>query len=198
MLVTKKVSSFRHVLYRLLGQILIAVPLLCCSIGFGDDQLLKEPTTVEDNGGSKVTPDGVALPLGFRAHKMSIVVDPDGSSTRALLLIAQVAAHNGASSCVKYVLYQLQAVQSLSGKHEQVLVRDSASGTIPMQIGKSPDFSATDTITGIFLAGGSFLFDLERETETLGKWLASYTPMVDQVTSPSARCQIRRTMGPRQ
>ena len=66
-----------------------------------------------------------------------------------------------------YALYQLQAVQS-NGKYELVLARDSASGRIPLQLGRSHDLSATESVTGVFLAGGSFLFDLDKDAEDSG------------------------------
>ncbi|KAL7542795.1 hypothetical protein ACHAXR_012401 [Thalassiosira sp. AJA248-18] len=147
------------------------------SLGFKEDQLLKESaayfTTSEEAEVGDGVASGVALPPGFHVHSMSIIRDPaeglpsrrTASSSRALLLLAYVSCHEGASSCVKYAVYQLQATQSPKGKYELVLARNSACGSIPLQLGRSPDFSATESVTGIFLAGGSFLFDLGTETE---------------------------------
>ena len=118
---------------------------------------------------------GVALPHGFRIQSMSIVKDPadealpsnhSNPSNRALQLLSYVSCHEGTGSCLKYAVYQLQAaIQPLNGKYELVLARNVSCGIIPLQLGKSPDLSATEAVTGTFLAGGSFLFDLNREVE---------------------------------
>ena len=119
---------------------------------------------------------GVALPHGFRIQSMSIIIkDPaddalpsnhSNPSNRALLLLSYVSCHEGTGSCLKYAVYQLQAaIQPLNGKYELVLARNVSCGIIPLQLGKSPDLSATEAVTGTFLAGGSFLFDLNREVE---------------------------------
>ena len=68
-----------------------------------------------------------------------------------------------------YAVYQLQTIKSPNGKYELVLARNSAHGRIPLQLGRSPDFSATESVTGIFLAGGSFLFDMDIEAKGPGK-----------------------------
>ena len=117
----------------------------------------------------------MALPHGFRIQSMSIVKDPaddalpsnhSNPSNRALLLLSYVSCHEGTGSCLKYAVYQLQAaIQPLNGKYELVLARNVSCGIIPLQLGKSPDLSATEAVTGTFLAGGSFLFDLNREVE---------------------------------
>lgn len=70
---------------------------------------------------------------------------------------------------MKYVVYQLQATQSLNEKYELVLARNSTCGRIPLQLGRSPDLSATESVTAAFLAGGSFLFDLGTEAEVGGE-----------------------------
>ena len=142
--------------------------------------MLKESSshfTGEEDGNDAVSELGVSLPPGFRVHSMSIIRDPaDGLpssqstlSNRALLLLAFVSCHEGTGSYMKYAVYQLQTIQSPNGKSELVLARNAACGRIPLQLGTSPDFSATESVTGIFIAGGSFLFDLDTETEGPGK-----------------------------
>ena len=76
---------------------------------------------------------------------------------------------------MNYVVYQLQAIQSSNRKYELVLARNSACGRIPLQLGRSPDISATESVTGVFLAGGSFLFDLDKEAEHQGKKKYKYS-----------------------
>lgn len=98
---------------------------------------------------------------------MSIIKDPDASSNRALLLLSFISHDDG--TCLEYVVLQLHAIQPLVGKDEVVLTRISASGNIPLQLGQSPDFYAPESVNGVFLAGGSFLFDLNTETEDQGK-----------------------------
>jgi len=139
------------------------------SVGFGS-QLLLSPSTTNDydaNGG--VSDYGVDLPPGFRVQSMSILRDPidavpgnqSSSSNRALLLLANVSCGEGAGCCVNYSLYQLQ-VMTPRRKNELVLASNAARGSIPLQIGSSPDFSAIESVNGIFLAGGSFSFDLNK------------------------------------
>ena len=121
--------------------------------------------------------NGLALPNGFRVHSMSMIKDPAGGSQtsqstyshRALLLIAYVSCHDGNKSCVKYAVYQLQTTQTPYRKSEQVLARLSAYGSIPLKIGKSHDFFASESVTGLFLAGGSFSFDLDTDAAVFGK-----------------------------
>ena len=148
--------------------------LVCWSrknIGFGS-QLLTESTAKEGDGSDGASDCGVSLPPGFRVHSMSLIRDPidalpSGRSTlsnRALLLLANVSCDEGASCCVNYALYQLQAISP-----QLVLTRKTAHGSIPMQLGTSPDFSAAESVNGVFLAGGSFLFDLDEEVGEPGK-----------------------------
>ena len=150
------------------------------SLGFRKSQLLEESPTAREKVGDAAAYDyGLALPPGFRIHSMSILNDPaDAPSNRALLQLAYVSSQEGISSCMKYALYQLQAMQSSDGKFELVLARNAASGRIPLQLGRSPDLSATEAVTGVFLAGGSFLFDLntgvaeEEDTDALNDTIA--------------------------
>jgi len=131
------------------------------SVGFGSSQLLAESSSLANSD------YGLALPSGFRIQSMSIMKNPDVDATsnslshRALLLLSYVSSHEGASgSSIKYVVYQLQTKQSSNGKIELVLARNKAYGRIPLQLGSSPDLFAVETVTSIFLAGGSFVFDL--------------------------------------
>ena len=148
--------------------------LVCWSrknIGFGS-QLLTESTAKEGDGSDGASDCGVSLPLGFRVHSMSMIRDPidalpSGRSTlsnRALLLLAYVSCDEGVSCCVNYALYQLHAISP-----QRVLTRKTAHGSIPMQLGTSPDFSAAESVNGVFLAGGSFVFDLDEEVGEPGK-----------------------------
>ena len=110
---------------------------------------------------------GMALPPHFQVHSMSIIKDPSGahdqytSSQRSLLLLSYVSSGEGGSG-LGYAVYQLQVDQS-AGKYGLVLARSAASGIIPLQLGSSPDLYSPETVAGVFLAGGSFLFDLENE-----------------------------------
>jgi hypothetical protein len=155
----------------------VGLRLVCWSrkiIGLGS-QLLTESTRNEEYGNDIAYACGVALPLGFRVHSMSIIRDPISSPSaarsslpnRALLLLAYVSSDEG-GCCMNYALYQLQTL-SHRRKPELVLARKAAHGSIPLQIGTSPDFSAAESVNGIFLAGGSFLFDLEKEVGDQGK-----------------------------
>jgi len=145
------------------------------SIGFGS-QLLTESTAKEEGKNDNASEYGVSLPPGFRVHSMSMIRDPinalpggrSSSSNRALLLLAYVSCDEGVSCCVNYALYQLQAT-SPQRKYELVLARKTAHGSIPLQLGTSPDFSAAESVNGVFLAGGSFVFDLDEEVGEPGK-----------------------------
>ena len=133
--------------------------------------MLKESSAffTEKDDNDAASHDGVALPSGFRVHSMSIIADPSTLSNRSLLLLAYISYGEGGISSMNYVVYQLQAIQSPNRKYELVLARNSACGRIPLQLGRSPDISATESVTGVFLAGGSFLFDLDKEAEHQGK-----------------------------
>lgn len=118
---------------------------------------------------------GVELPPGFRVHSMSLIIDPAdkfasiGSETpnRALLLLAYISHNELASSRIEYALYQLQVILP-SEKQERVLTRIVAHGQLPMELG-SLNASYAEIVTGIFLAGGSFLFNLDMDNDDLGK-----------------------------
>ena len=148
--------------------------LVCWSrknIGFGS-QLLTKSTAKEGDRSDGASDCGVSLPPRFRVHSMSLIRDPIDAlpsgrptlSNRAILLLAHVSCDEGASCCVNYALYQLQAISP-----QLVLTKKAAHGSIPMQLGTSPDFSAAESVNGVFLAGGSFLFDLDKEVGEPGK-----------------------------
>ena len=144
------------------------------SIGFGESQLLNESTSKELDD-IDAYDYGVALPPGFRVHSMSIIKDPADKllssrsklSNRALLLLAQISNEELPACSIKYALYQLQVTFS-NGKRELVLLRSVANGIIPLRIG-SPDIPEAEAVTGIFLAGGSFLFNLDTDGNSSGK-----------------------------
>ena len=91
---------------------------------------------------------------------MSIMKDPAGSD-RALLLLSSISSDE--QSCgIDYALYQLQTKkQSRTITSDRIVAKLSAHGIIPRTVGTAPDIFPTDSITGVFLAGGSFLFDLD-------------------------------------
>jgi hypothetical protein len=80
---------------------------------------------------------------------------------------------------MRYAVYQLQTV--LSGTSELVLARRAGFGNIPLQLGTAPDVSSTDSVTGIFLAGGSFLFDIDADAGEPGE-SCRWTPLRDERT----------------
>jgi len=147
------------------------------SLGFGSSQLLAESSN------STNSDYGLALPSGFRIQSMSIMKDPSVDATsnmshRALLLLSYVSSHEDAcGSSIKYAVYQLQTKQSSNGKIELVLARNTAFGRIPLQLGSSPDLFRVETVTSIFLAGGSFAFDLD-DTEVEEEEESSHEMMI--------------------
>jgi len=144
-------------------------------IGFGESQLLKGSINKELDGNVEACEYGVALPPGFRVQSMSLIRDPadkipnsrSESSNSALLLLAHVSHDEPASCCINYALYQLQVLLP-HGKQERVLNKCISHGTIPMELG-SPGVPASEVVTGIFLAGGSFLFNLDTDVDDAGK-----------------------------
>lgn len=117
----------------------------------------------------------MALPPDFRVHSMSLIKDPADkipssraeTSSRAILLLANVDHSEPASYSIKYVLCQLQIVLP-SGNQERVLTRMVARGSIPMELGNA-DVAEDEVVNGIFVAGGSFLFNLDMAVEDSGK-----------------------------
>jgi hypothetical protein len=99
---------------------------------------------------------------------MSIIADPYNRIHRALLLVA--SSREGSISSVNYLVYKLQTNSSPT-KKERVLARLAANGSIPFQLGRSPDLVATDSVTGIFLAGGSFSFQLDDNDASTGEYI---------------------------
>jgi hypothetical protein len=135
----------------------------CFSLGFGESQLLVEQNEYfarHDNDSKSLSSHGLALPDGFRVDALSLLKDPAGSD-RALLLLSSTS--DSEKSCgINYALYQLQTKTQSQNRSKIVLAKLSADSNIPIaQI--SPDLSTTDSITGIFLAGGSFSYDLYAE-----------------------------------
>jgi len=153
------------------------------SLGFGSSQLLAESSSLANSD------YGLALPSGFRIQSMSIMKDPSVDATsnsphRALLLLSYVSSHEGAcGSSIKYTMYQLQTKQSSNGKIELVLARDTAYGRIPLQLDSSPDLFAVETVTSIFLAGGSFVFDLDDTGDNKGEEASHETIAMVGVTT---------------
>ena len=123
-------------------------------LGFGKSQLLmdqKKHTFTTDHDVNLISNHGLKLPIGATVDSMSILKDPNGSN-RALLLLTKTSAV-GKTSSNNYSMYQLQTKEQLCTTPEMILAKLSAFGNIPLTL-------STDSITGIFLAGGSFLFDL--------------------------------------
>lgn len=128
------------------------------SLGFGDDQLVVEasiPLKDQPEANNRST-SGLVLP-GSRLHSASIIADPSGGS-RALLLVTLY--NHGADSVMKCVIYQLQINTFSQRKSEFVLARMSASGITTLE--------SQDT-SGVFLAGGSFSFDLCSDQQHKGE-----------------------------
>lgn len=140
-----------------------------CSLGFGENQLLIDHTeyiSKRDEGAKSLSSHGLPLPDGLRVDSMSILRDP--GSDRALLLLSSISSD--VESCgIDYALYQLQTRKQTHMTSERILAKLSAHGNIPLTVGTVPG----NSITGVFLAGGSFLFDLgadqlESEDENFG------------------------------
>jgi len=92
---------------------------------------------------------------------MSILKESTGSD-RALLLLSGISSH--AESCgIDYALYQLQTKKLSHMASERIVAKLSAHGNIPHTVGTAPDFCSIDSITGVFLAGGSLLFELDAD-----------------------------------
>ncbi len=121
---------------------------------------------------------------------MSLIKDPadilpssgNESSNRALLLLAHVS-HDEPSSCsVKFTLFQLQ-IMLPNGKQERILTKIISHGSIPMELG-SPDVQEAEVVNGIFLAGGSFLFNLDMSVNDSGKMTVSNSFDIISISSP--------------
>ena len=100
---------------------------------------------------------GVLLPPEILPHSISILPSPsyDDRSDRALLLISSIGSQ------ADYAVILLQFVDEVRGdefkdtnnlSNGHVLARLYTEGTIPCN---------ESSITGVFLAGGSFAFELE-------------------------------------
>ncbi len=118
---------------------------------------------------------GIPLPSGFRVDSISIVRDPSETSrgseerresNRAILLCSHTTCKGGGNCLVLYSVFQLQTKQSSSGnKSVKVLGRLALKGSIPLVLKRSKYSISMDSVNGIFIAGGSFSFHLEYETE---------------------------------
>jgi len=155
--------------------------LVCWSrkhLGFGQDQLLLDASDfMQENDlgdGDIGSRPGIPLPSGFRVDSMSIIQDPSetnrgsvkhGESNRAILLCSHTTCKPGGNSLVLYSVFQLQTKLSPRIKAEIVLGRLALKGNIPLVLNHSPHTITMDSINGIFLAGGSFSFHLDNETE---------------------------------
>ena len=119
-------------------------------LGFGDDQLLVESLNVQETSSStSQTCTGIALP-GTRPLSISILEDPSDRH-RALLLVTLEIPSSDGGNVIKYAIYQLQAGISQRRKSETILTKLYISGNTNL---------STHTTAGMFLAGGSFLFQL--------------------------------------
>ena len=114
-----------------------------------------------DDDSKSLSSHGLALPDGFRVDALSLLKDPAGSD-RALLLLSSTSDSEKSCGIINYALYQLQTKTQSQNRSKIVLAKLSTNSNIPItEI--SPDLSTTDSITGIFLAGGSFAYDLYAE-----------------------------------
>ncbi len=144
-----------------------------CSLGFGESQLLIDHTEYisnQDEGAKSLSSHGLPLPDGLRVDSMSILRDP--GSDRSLLLLSS-SSGNVERCGIDYALYQLQTKKQSHMTSERILAKLSAHGNLPLTDGTAADIYSIDSITGVFLAGGSFLFDLgadqlESEGENVG------------------------------
>jgi hypothetical protein len=119
-------------------------------------------TAVSGHAQQDIRASGAGIPLhGSRSHSISIIADPY-TKNRALLLVTFDVPVIGGDNIIKYAVYQLQTHRSPQRKSEMVLSRLSASGRTTL---------ASQSATGIFLAGGSFSFELDTEQEYNGKKL---------------------------
>jgi len=104
---------------------------------------------------------GIPLP-GLRSHSLSIITDPAGNKQRALILVTFEIPVSGGDTAIKYVIYQLQSYKTPQKKSEMILSRLFSSGMTNLTI---------ETTLGVFLAGGSFSFQLNSEQLYCGKCL---------------------------
>lgn len=116
-------------------------------LGFGDDQLLVDVEETSSSTSQSFT--GIALP-GTRPLSISILEDPS-DRYRALLLVTLEIPSSDGCNVIKYAIYQLQAGISQRRKSETILTKLYISGNTNL---------STHTTAGMFLAGGSFLFQL--------------------------------------
>ena len=125
---------------------------------------LNEPET-SSNTSQPCT--GIALP-GSRPLSISILPDPS-SRHRALLLVTLEipgVSSSDSGNAIKYAIYQIQAEVSQQRKSETILAKLSLSGNTRL---------STHTTAGMFLAGGSFLFQLNEKQTPRGKCVTTFT-----------------------
>lgn len=131
-------------------------------------------TAVGGHEQQDVRVSGAGIPLhGSRSQSISIIADPY-TKNRALLLVTFDVPVIGGDNIIKYAVYQLQTHQRPQRKSETVLSRLFASGSTTL---------TSQSATGIFLAGGSFSFQLNTEQEYKGKRLRLLFRCSDMVSS---------------
>ena len=141
-------------------------------LGMGEHQLLDEVSV--NIGGDKIATNsrrrGIALPRGLRPDSLSILVEPGLNSDRAVLLLSSSSSFlggGGNDGTVTYMAFQTQVmnVSALEGKkmrygpETQVLSRLCSTGRI-VPCGRS---SRAHGVSGVFVAGASFSFDLRKD-----------------------------------
>ena len=121
-------------------------------LGLGDDQLIIDSTSFRgllDPETTFSSHSGLAL-SSLWPQSMSIISDPSGNN-RALLLVTYDVPVFGKENVIEYAIYQLQAQTHPLRKSDVILSRLFTSGTTNL---------VSHTTSGIFLAGGSFSFQL--------------------------------------
>jgi hypothetical protein len=91
---------------------------------------------------------------------MSLISDPSGCKHRALLMVTYDVPVSGGGDVIRYAIYQLHAHKAQHRKSSVVLSKLFASGTTSL---------ASQSTSGIFLAGGSFAFQLNTRQHDTGK-----------------------------
>lgn len=129
-------------------------------LGLGDDQLIMDAMSFKGLLEPEYTNSlfsGLALSSSW-PHSMSIISDPAGNA-RALLLVTYDIPVSGKGNVVEYAIYQLQIQTHPLRKYDVILSRLFTSGTTNL---------VSHTTSGIFLAGGSFSFQLNKEQSENG------------------------------
>lgn len=127
-------------------------------------QLLEASNSQEEKG--EVESWGVMLPKSFTATSLSLLEEPVASGRRRA--VALVASPNSETSDIDHVLFQLQVValekkepiESYVDKKPYLVKSNEVScGTIRNGL------SAEEPVSSVFLASGSFRFDLSHHSE---------------------------------